>query len=130
VRSTSVEGQPEDFEFETVCQALESAVSNAPAEVHDAIEAAANALHYLYVTGQFGAFREYLREAEVPVPHTVDPAYVFGDMEQAEKWLHDQPSPAWGTLVKVAGKAWAVGRRAETRRVLLPSFTPQEVGEE
>jgi hypothetical protein len=125
-----VAGQPKDFEFETLCQALESAASNAPAEVHDAIEAAANALHYLYATDQFEAFREYLREPEVPVPATVDPAHVFEDMEQAEKWLHDQASPAWGTLVKVAGKTWAVGRRAETRWILLPSFTPQEVGEE
>jgi hypothetical protein len=130
MRSTSVAGQTKDFEFETLCEALESAASNAPVEAHDAIEAAANALHYLYVTGQFEAFREYLREAEVPVSHTVDPAHVFGDMEQAEKWLHDQSLPAWGTLVKVAGKTWAVGRRVEMRWVLLPSFTPQEIGEE
>ncbi len=121
--------QSKDIEFERLCHALESAASHAPAEAHGAIEAAANALHYLYVTGQFEAFREYLREAEAPVPRAVSPAHVFEDMEQAEKWLQAQPPPAWGTLVKVAGKTWAVGKRAETRRVLLPSFTPQEAEE-
>jgi hypothetical protein len=50
-------------------------------------------------------------------------------MGQAEQWLHAQTPPMWGTLVKVAGKTWVVGKRAETRWVLLPSFTPQEVDE-
>jgi hypothetical protein len=58
--------RPEDFEFEALCQTLESAVEQVPEAARDAISAAANALHYLYVTDQLVAFREYLRDADSP----------------------------------------------------------------
>ena len=119
--------RPEDFEFEALCQALESAVEHVREAARDAISAAANALHYLYVTGQFTAFREYLRDADNVAPFSVDPAHVFPDMARAEEWLRAQPLSSWGTLVKVAGKTFAVGKRAEMKLKLVPSFTPQEV---
>jgi hypothetical protein len=119
--------RPEDFEFEALCQALESAVEHVPETARDAISAAANALHYLYVTDQFTAFREYLRDTDRVAPSSIDPAHVFPDMARAEEWLRKQPLSSWGTLVKVAGKTFAVGKRAEMKLNLVPSFTPQEV---
>jgi hypothetical protein len=124
-----VTDQPETFEFESLCQALERAAASAPSAAHDALEIAANALHYLYGTGQFESFREYLRDTEAPVPNGGNPTHTFEDMNQAEQWLRGQSPPQWGTLVKVAGKTWAVGKRTEPRWVLLPSFTPHEVNE-
>jgi hypothetical protein len=120
--------RPDNFEFEALCQALERAVAHVPEAARDAISAAANALHYLYVTDQFTAFREYLCDADRVVP-SIEPANVFADMQQAEQWLREQPLSSWGTLVKVAGKTFAVGKRAEMRLTLVPAFTPQEVEE-
>ena len=119
--------RPEDFEFEALCQTLESAVEHVPDAARDALSAAANALHYLYVTDQFTAFREYLRDTDSVAPSSVDPARVFQSMPHAEEWLRKQPPSSWGTLVKVAGKTFAVGKRAEMKLMLVPSFTPQEV---
>lgn len=119
--------RPEDFEFEALCQTLERAVEHVPDAARDAISAAANALHYLYVTDQLIAFREYLRDTDSVAPSSIDPAHVFPDMARAEEWLRTQPLSSWGTLVKVAGKTFAVGKRAEMRLELVPSFTPQEV---
>ncbi len=119
--------RPEDFEFEALCQTLESTVEHVPETARDALSAAANALHYLYVTDQFTAFREYLRDTDTPVPASIDPAHVFPDVTRAEEWLRKQPLSSWGTLVKVAGKTFAVGKRAEMRLILVPSFTSQEV---
>ncbi|WP_225408806.1 hypothetical protein [Stigmatella hybrida] len=119
--------RPEDFEFESLCHALEGAVEYVPDAAHDAISTAANALHYLYVTGQFTAFREYRRDTDRAAPSLVDPAHVFPDMGRAEEWLRKQPLSSWGTLVKVAGKTFAIGKRAEMNLTLVPSFTPQEV---
>lgn len=119
--------RPEDFEFEALCQSLENSVEHVPEAARDAISAAANALHYLYVTGQFMAFREYLRDTESAAPSAVEPVHVFPDMERAEEWLRQQPLSCWGTLVTVAGKTFAVGKRAEMRLKLVPSFMPQEM---
>ena len=119
--------RPEDVEFEALCRTLESAVEHVPEAAREALSAAANALHYLYVTDQFPAFRDYLREADSVLPPSIDPAHVFPDMAQAQKWLGEQPLSSWGTLIKVAGKTFAVGKRAELRLTLVPSFTPQEV---
>jgi len=119
--------RPEDFEFEALCQTLERAVEHVPDAARDAISAAANALHYLYVTDQLTAFREYLRDTDGVAPSSIDPAHAFPDMARAEEWLRTQPLSSWGTLVKVAGKTFAVGKRAEMRLELVPSFMPQEV---
>ncbi|MDC0713276.1 hypothetical protein POL68_32740 [Stigmatella sp. ncwal1] len=119
--------RPEDFEFEALCHALESAVEHVPDTARDTISTVANALHYLYVTGQFTAFREYLRDTDRVAPSFVDSAHVFPDMARAEEWLQKQPLSSWGTLVKVAGKTFAVGKQAEMKLNLVPSFTPQEV---
>lgn len=119
--------RPEDFEFEALCQTLESAVEQVPEAARDAISAAANALHYLYVTDQLMAFREYLRDADSVAPSSVNPAHVFPDMARAEEWLRKQPLSSWGTLVSVAGKPFAVGKRAEMRLKLVPSFIPREI---
>jgi hypothetical protein len=119
--------RPEDFEFESLCNALEGAVEHVPDTARDALSTAANALHYLYVTGQLTAFREYLRDTDRAAPSGVDPAHVFPDMARAEEWLRNQQMSSWGTLVKVAGKTLAVGKRAEMKLTLVPSFTPQEV---
>ncbi|WP_143076137.1 hypothetical protein [Stigmatella erecta] len=119
--------RPEDFEFESLCHALEGAAEHVPDAACDAISTAANALHYLYVTGQFTAFREYLRDADRAAPSLVDPAHVFPDMAHAEEWLRKQTLSSWRTLVKVAGKTFAVGKQAKMKLTLVPSFTPQEV---
>ena len=119
--------RPEDFEFEALCQTLEGAAEQVPEAARDAISAAANALHYLYVTDQLTAFREYLRDTDSIAPASIDPAHVFPDMARAEEWLRKQPLSSWGTLVTVAGKTFAVGKRAEMRLKLVPSFMPREI---
>jgi hypothetical protein len=119
--------RPEDFEFESLCHALEGAVEHVPDTASDALSTAANALHYLYVTGQLSAFREYLRDTDKAAPFVIDHAHFFPDMARAEEWLRKQPLSSWGTLVQVAGKTFAVGKRAEMKLTLVPSFTPQEV---
>lgn len=61
--------RPEDFDFEATCRALEGVAGNSPVEAQDALEVAAYALHFLYVTDQFKAFREYLRDVKEPASH-------------------------------------------------------------
>lgn len=117
--------RPEDFDFEALCSTLENTAEQAADAAREAVCTAANALHYLYVTGQLSAFREYLRDADSAVP-SVDPSHVFPDMTHAEEWLTQQPLSSWGTLVKVEGKTFAVGKRAELKLMLVPSFMPQE----
>jgi hypothetical protein len=117
----------ETLDLEALSRTLEEAVEQVPEAAREAVTVAANALHYLYVTGQFTAFQEYLRDADGSVSSSVDPAHVFATMQQAEEWLRQQPPSSWGMLAKVAGKTFVVGKRAEMRLVLLPSFEPQDV---
>ena len=56
----------EDFDFEATCRTLEGVAENASTEAQGALELAAYALHFLYATDQFAAFREYLRDVKEP----------------------------------------------------------------
>ena len=56
----------EDFDFEATCRTLGGAAEKSSQEVQEAIETAAYALHFLHVTGQFKAFREYLSDVKEP----------------------------------------------------------------
>jgi hypothetical protein len=117
----------EDFDFEATCDALGASASAASQEAQAAHEIAGYALHYLFATGQLAEFRDYLRTAMEPVQSEIRSEHVFKNMEQAEQWLTSQPPPEWGVLIRVAGQTYTVGKRAETQRVLLPSFTPEEL---
>jgi hypothetical protein len=118
---------PEDFDFEATLQQLADAARAAPAPQQAALELAANALHFLYVENRLGAFRDYLREARAPAHLAVRIEREFDGLPQATGWLHAAPPPAHGTLVKVAGKTFAVWRDEAGQLQLVPSFTPQEL---
>jgi hypothetical protein len=119
----------EDFDFEQTCRDLGASASAAPAQAQAAHEIAGYALHYLFATDQLTGFRDYLRTARDPVESTIKSEHVFKTMEEAEQWLQGQPAPEWGQFVKVAGRTYSVEKRAVTRLVLLPSFTPDELKE-
>lgn len=114
----------EDFDFEATLQTLGALADTASAEQRAALELAANALHFLYVTNQLPGLRDYVRDAEQPV---VLSPHAFDDMTQATAWLHTQPSPAHGMLVKVAGRTYAVWRDEAGQWVLVPSRSPEEL---
>ncbi len=116
----------EDFDFEATCRALEGVARGSAQDAQDAIETAAYALHFLHVTGQFKAFREYLHDVKEPTSHTVEQE--FTDMEQAVKWLHGTPAPVAETRVRVAGRMYAVWRDAGAPR-LMPAPSPRELEE-
>ena len=117
----------EDFDFEQTCRDLGASASTASAQEQAAHEIAGYALHYLFATDQLADFRDYLRTAREPVESTIRSEHVFETMEQAERWLQSRPPPEWGEFVKVAGRTYSVEKRAVTRLVLLPSFTPEEL---
>jgi hypothetical protein len=117
----------EDFDFEETCRELGASASVAPAQAQAAHEIAGYALHYLFATDQLAEFRDYLRTVRAPVESTIKSEHVFENMEQAERWLQSQPPPEWGEFVKVAGRTCSVEKRAVTRLVLMPSFTPEEL---
>ena len=75
----------EEFDFEAACRALEGAAGRSPEEARDAIELAAYALHFLYATDQFAAFREYLRDVKEPATREVRIEREFDDMAEAER---------------------------------------------
>jgi hypothetical protein len=118
----------EEFDFETTCRALEGAAESSPEEARDAIELAAYALHFLYATDQFAAFREYLRDVKEPATHEARIEREFDDMAQALGWLNGS-SPAAGVQVKVSGKAYEVWRDGEGKRRLVPAVSPKDLEE-
>jgi len=119
----------EDFDFEETCRDLGTSASTAPAQLQAAHEIAGYALHYLFATDQLSGFRDYLRMAKEPVESTVSSKHVFETMDQAERWLQSEPPPEWGEFVKVGGRTYSVEMRAVMQRVLLPSFTPEELSQ-
>ncbi len=120
--------RPEDFDFEATCRRLEGAAEKSSQETQEAIETAAYALHFLYATGQFKAFREYLRDVKEPASHAVPIEQEFTDMEQAMRWLQGTPSPLPDTHVRVAGRRYAVWLHEDTLR-LVPAPSPEELEE-
>jgi hypothetical protein len=113
----------EEFDFEATCRALEGVAESSPEEARDAIELAAYALHFLYATDQFKAFREYLHDVKEPATREVRIEREFDDMAQAMEWLNGSSPPA-GIHVKVGGKAYEVWRDAEAKRRLVPTVSP------
>lgn len=120
--------QLEDFDFEATCRTLESAAGSSPAEAQRAIELAAYALHFLHVTEQFKAFREYLREVREPATREVRIEREFDDMAQATAWLSGQ-SPVSGTHVKVGQKTYEVWSDPSGKHRLVPVPLLQELKE-
>lgn len=96
----------EDFDFEAACRTLESVAGSSPPEAQDAIELAAYALHFLHVTEQFNAFREYLRDVKEPATREV------------------------GTHVKVGEKTYEVWSDSTGRLRLVPAPSLQELKKE
>lgn len=121
---------PKDFVIEQVLESLERAAAKFPAgsDENASIELAAYALTFIEWEDHLDAFRPFLERAKRPASQTIFIEHVFADMPEAQRWLNAQPSPAKGTLVKVAGKTHTVWKRGGDL-LLLPSFTPQELGE-
>lgn len=118
----------EEFDFEAVCRGLEGVAENSPDEARAAIELAAYALHFLYTTDQFTAFREYLKDVKEPATPEVRVEQVFDDMAQATEWLNAS-SPAPGLYVKIGEKTYEVWKDAQGRRRLVPHVSPKDVEE-
>lgn len=118
----------EEFDFKATCRALEGAAERSPEEVRAAIELAAYALHFLYATDQFTAFREYLHDVKEPAIREVRIEREFDDMAQALEWLNGA-SPAAGVHVKVGGKTYEVWRDATAKGRLIPTVSPKDLEE-
>jgi hypothetical protein len=118
----------EDFDFEAACRTLESVAGSSPAEAQDAIELAAYALHFIHVTEQFKAFREYLHEVKEPATREVRIEREFDDMAQATVWLSD-PSAVLGAHVKVGGKTYELWSDSSGKHRLVPAPSLQELKE-
>lgn len=116
----------EEFDFEATCRALEGAAESSPEEARAAIELAAYALHFLYATDQFTAFREYLHDVKEPATREVRIEREFANMAQAMEWLNGS-LPQSGTHVKVGGKAYELWRDAEGKLRLVPSVSPKDL---
>lgn len=116
----------EEFDFEATCRALEGAAGNSPEEARDAIELAAYALHFLYATDQFKAFREYLHDVKEPSSREVRIEREFNDMAQAMEWLNGS-LPASGMHVKVGETAYELWRDAEGKLRLVPFISPKDL---
>ena len=121
-----VTNRPEEFDFDATLRALGDTAPQASAEAQAAIELAAYALLFLHAENRLTAFREYLRDVKSPALLSVRIEREFTDMPQASQWLHAAPPPAHGTLVKVAGRTYAVWRD-EDESLLLPSLSPEEL---
>ncbi|XXF77676.1 hypothetical protein P2318_32180 [Myxococcaceae bacterium GXIMD 01537] len=120
---------PEEFDFEGTMEVLSGIAESATAEQQAAIELAANALHFVYTRNLFKEFREYLRTADLPAELVIRIEHTFADMTEASKWLESRPPPRHGTHVSIAGRTHVVWRDDDGNRILLPSFTPQELNE-
>jgi hypothetical protein len=116
----------EEFNFEATCRALEGVAKSSPEEARDALELAAYALHFLYATDQFTAFREYLHDVKEPATHEARIEREFDDMAQALEWLNS-PLPQSGMHVKVGGMAYELWRDADGKLRLVPSVSPKDL---
>lgn len=121
---------PKDFVVEQVLESLERAAARFPAgsDENASIELAAYALAFIEREDQLDAFRPFLERVKRPASQTKFIEHTFADMPEAQRWLNSQPSPARGTLVKVAARTHTVWKRGGDL-LLLPSLTPQELGE-
>ncbi|WP_307734186.1 hypothetical protein [Stigmatella ashevillensis] len=116
----------EEFDFEVTCRALEGVAESSPEEARGAIELAAYALHFLYATDQFKAFREYLHDVKEPATREVRIEREFDNMAQAREWLNGSP-PEPGVHVKVGGTAYELWRDTEGKLRLVPSVSPKDL---
>ncbi|HEX8699386.1 MAG TPA: hypothetical protein VF815_11160 [Myxococcaceae bacterium] len=116
----------EDFDFEATCRTLESVAGNSPPEAQDALALAAYALHFLHVTEQFNAFREYLHDVKEPATRELRIEREFDDMAQAMEWL-SSPSSVEGTYVRVGGKAYEVWSDSTGKWRLVPAPSLEEL---
>ena len=120
-----------ELEVEEALHALERAAQGFPpdsAEAH-ALELAAHALSFLFITNQLDAFSEHVRTAHIPADQCIFISHEFKDMAEAQAWLHGQPAPALGTLVKISGRTHTVFRTGDGMLLLGPSLTPQELNQ-
>jgi len=118
--------QLEDFDFEATCRTLESVAGNSPPDAQGAIELAAYALHFLHVTEQFKAFREYLHDVKEPATREMPIEREFDDMTQAIDWL-SSAAPARGAHVRVGGKEYEVWNDSTGKRRLVPVPSLEEL---
>jgi hypothetical protein len=79
--------QLEDFEFEATCRAVAEVARHASPDAQAALELTTYALHFLYSTDQFAAFREYLRDVKAPAHRTAHADHEFPSMTQALSWV-------------------------------------------
>jgi hypothetical protein len=128
LRESTVTKRLEDFDFEATCHTLESVAGNSPQEARDAVELAAYALHFLHVTEQFNAFRDYLLDVKEPATREVRIEREFDDMAQALEWLSG-PSPVQGAYVKVGARVYEVWSDSTGKLRLVPAPSLQEVKE-
>lgn len=119
--------RPEEFDFDATLRALSGLAPHASTEAQAALELAAYALLFLHAENRLTAFREYLSDVKSPAILSVRIEREFTDMPQATGWLHASPPPAHGTLVKVAGRTYAVWRDEDGSLLLLPSLSPEEL---
>jgi hypothetical protein len=122
-------GATVNLEVEAALRTLEKVAQGFPpasAEAH-AIELAAHALGFVFITNQVDAFSEHVRTAHIPADQCIFISHEFKDMTEAQAWLHGQPAPAVGTLVKLSGRTHTVFRAGDGTLLMGPSLTPQEL---
>ncbi|WP_225409102.1 hypothetical protein [Stigmatella hybrida] len=120
--------QLEDFDFEATCRAVAEVAQHASPDAQAALELTTYALHFLYSTDQFAAFREYLRDVKAPAHRPAHAEQDFSSMGQALDWL-SQSSPAPGAQIEVSGKRYAVWKDASGKPQLIPSPSAKELEE-
>ncbi|WP_224371585.1 hypothetical protein [Hyalangium versicolor] len=116
----------EEFDFEAACRALGSVSESSPAESREAVELAAYALQFLYVTDQLPSFREYLRDIKEPATREAHVEHVFDDMPHAVEWLKES-APAPGVYVKVGERTYEVWRASDGKLLLVPHVSSADL---
>ncbi|HLL52134.1 MAG TPA: hypothetical protein VK447_01225 [Myxococcaceae bacterium] len=100
---------------------------DASSEEHATVELAANALHFLHHMQLTEAFQKYLEHLENPVPPLRRVEKSFAMMDEAQRWLEQNPETPLGTFVRIAGVTHAVPQALPSGLRFVRSMSPDDL---
>ena len=111
---TRMSSEPSDaskrFNLESTLGVLEKLAHEQARTPEDvaAIEAAAEAIHFIHMQGKLDDFRDYLQDVQKAAEGASRVVASFGNMSEAFDWLRAQSDPRFGTRVEIAGSPYYV----------------------
>ncbi len=86
-----------------------------------ALESAAKALNYIFLSGKLDDFMDHLQEVKEEKASVEGLEPSFSSMSEATDWLHAQPEPRFGARMLVAGVPHIVVRQRTDTWFLIPA---------